>query len=559
MTINLALASTKSTGSTTTRTFGARFSDIINVKDYGAVGDSTTDDTSAIQAAFNAAFGTSAAPNGLSTALNKAVFFPAGSYLISSALTLTAVVSGHIYGAGRQNSIIKYNTGTNGNVINTNGFEYCRIENLGFTCASDQTGICFNLDWDNTGDAALQANSFIDCAFGGGDYGVIVGSSGFMGSENLFLNCHFTSCHRAGIRVANQNALDQTIIGGGIAGCASVGSGAGIWIVGGSCQTILNIGFAQGDTAYDIRNDAADPTAVVGCRTESANFISAPGGSWSIIGCVQSNNSSGYFIHDLNGACTIQNCTSTIGKINGNHGALDLAASNFNLMAIVPVLVSNVTSGAAGVIRITMPTSPYSAPGLLWATGERVTIAGVVGTGGLTAAANGTFTVTQISSTVLDLQGTSFVGAYTSGGTVSPAADSFLTGYNGSTAKAPARDWRRTYTASGTLTRGMSGMQIDNLGATGTVTLTLPTMQDSDDEKPGIKYGFYVGAAQTLEIVPANNMTLRIGSSVSTAGTGKVSSNTLGNYIEIECIDGSNGVDSTKWVTKSHEGTWTVT
>lgn len=49
----------------------------INVLDYGAVGDATTDDTAAIQAAINA---------GVSE--NKAVYFPNGNYLISATLDL---------------------------------------------------------------------------------------------------------------------------------------------------------------------------------------------------------------------------------------------------------------------------------------------------------------------------------------------------------------------------------------------------------------------------------------------------------------------------------------
>lgn len=60
----------------------------VNVKAYGAVGDGVTDDTTAIQNAFNA------------LTENGSLFFPAGNYLISSALTLTSIDNVTIYGLG---------------------------------------------------------------------------------------------------------------------------------------------------------------------------------------------------------------------------------------------------------------------------------------------------------------------------------------------------------------------------------------------------------------------------------------------------------------------------
>ena len=50
---------------------------VVNVKDFGAVGDGLTDDTAAIQAALDSA-----------PAIGKAVFFPTGTYRTTSALTV---------------------------------------------------------------------------------------------------------------------------------------------------------------------------------------------------------------------------------------------------------------------------------------------------------------------------------------------------------------------------------------------------------------------------------------------------------------------------------------
>jgi|11_taG_2_1085331.scaffolds.fasta_scaffold10216_1 hypothetical protein len=57
------------TGSTTARSLADRFDDVVNVKDYGATGDGTTNDTSAVQAAVNTGA--------------SAVYFPDGTYFIN--------------------------------------------------------------------------------------------------------------------------------------------------------------------------------------------------------------------------------------------------------------------------------------------------------------------------------------------------------------------------------------------------------------------------------------------------------------------------------------------
>jgi len=66
------------TGATEARTLADRFADVYNVKDYGAEGDGSTDDTAAIQAAIDDA---EAGRGGI-------VFFPPGNYRINSQITI---------------------------------------------------------------------------------------------------------------------------------------------------------------------------------------------------------------------------------------------------------------------------------------------------------------------------------------------------------------------------------------------------------------------------------------------------------------------------------------
>jgi polygalacturonase len=70
------------TGAPTPRTMPNRLAEVVNVKDFGATGDARTDDTTAIQAALNAAYGSPSSPNGgfPGAIKNRAVFFPAGYY-----------------------------------------------------------------------------------------------------------------------------------------------------------------------------------------------------------------------------------------------------------------------------------------------------------------------------------------------------------------------------------------------------------------------------------------------------------------------------------------------
>src|SRR5258708_1963646 len=84
------------------RTMLAKFQDTISVKEYGAIGNGTTDDTTAIQNAINAVM-----------AVNGALYFPAGTYLVSG--TLSAVNASKfitLFGAGMFATTIVTNNAT---------------------------------------------------------------------------------------------------------------------------------------------------------------------------------------------------------------------------------------------------------------------------------------------------------------------------------------------------------------------------------------------------------------------------------------------------------------
>ena len=77
------------TGSTTARSLANRFADVINVKDFGAVGDGIENDTAAIQAAIDYAK--------INLKKVSSIFIPAGIYLVDT-IYLTAGIN--IFGTG---------------------------------------------------------------------------------------------------------------------------------------------------------------------------------------------------------------------------------------------------------------------------------------------------------------------------------------------------------------------------------------------------------------------------------------------------------------------------
>ena len=86
------------TGPTTQDVF---YQDVFNVKDYGAYGNGTNDDTASISAAIDAAL---AAANG------GAVYFPSGQYLVNSRITKTVTKSLYFFGDDESSTIVSNNT-----------------------------------------------------------------------------------------------------------------------------------------------------------------------------------------------------------------------------------------------------------------------------------------------------------------------------------------------------------------------------------------------------------------------------------------------------------------
>lgn len=137
------------TSGTTARTLTNKITEFISVKDFGAVGDGVTDDTTAIQAAISAV-----STNG------GIVNFPAGSYKITSTIRIS---NNHIYLVGEGGTV-------DGNVVYVGGMTAALASltsKLVWAGASSGTAVQWTPYPDDGTKAALNGGGMIDIAIDG--------------------------------------------------------------------------------------------------------------------------------------------------------------------------------------------------------------------------------------------------------------------------------------------------------------------------------------------------------------------------------------------------------
>ena len=141
------------TGTSTLSVTGGGSSGLVfNVKDYGAVGNASTDDTTSIQNAINAASG------------GGTVYFPPGNYRITSVLNITNW-GVNLVGSGQFASQL-YQTNSGSGMLYFNNVAGCSLSNLSFLYSGTPTGGSVIQISNTAGEITLQ-NFFIrNCYIG---------------------------------------------------------------------------------------------------------------------------------------------------------------------------------------------------------------------------------------------------------------------------------------------------------------------------------------------------------------------------------------------------------
>ena len=120
--------------------FVGPFPSWINVKtQYGAVGDGVTDETAALQAAFNAV--------GNSNSTASVVYLPAGTYRITGTLTVSYKMNISIIGADPATTKIIWGGSGGGTMFKVNGIAYSRFNRITFDGAAT-AAIAVDQSWD---------------------------------------------------------------------------------------------------------------------------------------------------------------------------------------------------------------------------------------------------------------------------------------------------------------------------------------------------------------------------------------------------------------------------
>lgn len=275
-------------------TVQTKLRETVSVKDFGAVGDGVTDDTAAIQAALTASYG-------------RAVFFPKGTYNITTALDIDGTTLGaqvgtfRLYGEGALS--ILTNTGATNSILSVHGNSsnriYMDIENLQFLAGTSGVAdslVVFDLvsDWSfkncefrgaASGAGSAKADKLLHlkgaqhsdiqcCAFTNGNYSIYLekGTGGAIKpNENVIFNNNFVASFSEHVHVVD---CAQLLILGNTFNTCPVGVNVTTSSGGGFIDIIGN--------HFEEYTDAAIRASVAAVNVQSNRFPTTTGAAYDL-------------------------------------------------------------------------------------------------------------------------------------------------------------------------------------------------------------------------------------------------------------------------------------
>lgn len=295
---------------------------LFNVKAYGALGDGVADDTAAIQLTVTAA----------GVAPGAEVFFPPGTYLVSSAIAVPNFA--RLVGSGIA-SLLRASGNTF--ILDLNPANRAHIENLYFDAASVQNSAGGAIDFRNAG----QNIRLHDLYFGNNLYNslFIAPTAGSMGIYFLDrLRWNFVTGCQNGIVIGNgTNLITDVYLSHLVGSGLTTGGMAGTWIqiLNNSDSVVLSDTlFFQGTSGINVGQNAANN--VTGCK-----FTNVVVDTMSVAqGGVQFNKCRDFKVTNL----SIQTCVR----------GLDIGANATDLSIVGGTIQNNTANGVtafAGATR----------------------------------------------------------------------------------------------------------------------------------------------------------------------------------------------------------------
>ena len=245
---------------------------------FGARGNGKDDDTKAFQRALDSL---SNPIVGYNTGKNAymVLYVPAGTYCISSTLTLKGKIGICIIGEDPAKTILKW-TGSDGDTMFwANGSAYFKLSRFTWNANGRKNMEAVGIHWkDQWKDAQSQSFAALNIELsdnyfiGGFKYGISGGTGGGVGtgandSEITIRRCLFESCTEAGIYINGFNALDYWIWDSRFTNCKIA-----INCIKGNYHVYRS--YFSGSRVWDMYNDNCYYLSVRGCYSRNANGFS---------------------------------------------------------------------------------------------------------------------------------------------------------------------------------------------------------------------------------------------------------------------------------------------